>query len=205
MRTPTVAIVAAVLALSGTAPLRAAAPVGQPAPEFFAADSSGRLRSLGEFKGRWVVLEWHNNGCPYVRKHYDSGNMQRLQQEWTAKGVAWLTVISSAPGTQGHVTAGEANRYAVQSHATPTAILLDPRGLVGRLYEAKTTPHMFVVNPQGIVVYNGAIDNRPSTDPSDVDGATNYVATALTDAMAGKPVSVAASRPYGCSIKYADR
>jgi hypothetical protein len=203
VRKTTVWLIALALAVLAGPLSILAARIGELAPAFTSRDTKGRTRSLAEFKGRWVVLEWHNNGCPYVRKHYGSGGMQTLQREWTAKGVVWLTVISSAPGAQGYVTAAEADRFALESKAAPTAILLDPKGELGHLYEAKTTPHMFVINPQAVLIYNGAIDNRPSTDPADMDGATNYVSAALTEAMAGKPVTTPTTRPYGCSVKYA--
>jgi peroxiredoxin len=181
-----------------------AARVGEKAPAFAATDSNGVKHTLSEYSGKYVVLEWHNNGCPFVRKQYGSGNMQKLQKEWTARGVVWLTVISSAPGKQGYVTAGEENAYVKQVDAAPTAVLLDPAGDLGRLYDAKTSPHMFVADPSGKLIYNGAIDDRPTPDPASVAGATNYVAQALAESMAGKPVSVPTSRPYGCSVKYAD-
>jgi hypothetical protein len=148
------------------------------------------------------VLEWHNQGCPYTRKHYVSGNMQALQREWTAKGVAWFTVISSAPGEQGYVTAFEENAYVGQMHASPTAVLMDPQGKLARLYAARTTPEMFVIDPTGKLIYEGALDDRPTPDPSDVKGANNFVSDALTEAMAGKPVATPYTRPYGCSVKY---
>ncbi len=148
------------------------------------------------------MLEWHNQGCPYTRKHYVSGNMQALQKEWTAKGVVWFTVISSAPGAQGYVTASEENAYLAKVHAVPTAVLMDPEGKLGHLYNAKTTPQMIVIDPAGNVIYDGAIDDRPTPDPEDVHGAKNYVADALTEAMAGKPVATPFTRPYGCSVKY---
>jgi hypothetical protein len=151
-----------------------------------------------------VVLEWHNNGCPYVGKHYKSGNMQRLQKEWTGRGVVWFTVLSSAQGKQGYVTASEENEYLSKMQAAPTAALLDPSGQVGHLYEAKTSPQMIVINPQGVVIYDGAIDDKPTTDLEDVPGATNYVSLALKQAMAGKQVATTTTRPYGCSVKYGD-
>ena len=177
--------------------------VGEPAPAFTATDSNGKTVKLADYKGKFVVLEWHNNGCPYVQKHYNSGNMQRLQKEWTAQGVVWLTVISSAPGKQGYVTAADANAYAKSKSAAPTAILLDPTGEVGHAYDAKTSPHMFVIDPKGVLIYDGAIDDKPTTDVADVATAKNYVVKALTEAIAGKPVSEPATRPYGCSVKYA--
>ena len=173
------------------------------APDFTAQDTHGQTHTLAEYKGKYVVLEWHNHECPYTRKHYVSGNMQRLQKEWTSKGVVWFTVISSAPGKQGYVTADEENAYVQQVHAAPTGVLLDPEGKLGRLYEAKTTPHMFVIDPNGSLIYDGAIDDKPTTDTSDIATAHNYVDAALTAAMAGQPVQVSTTRPYGCSVKYA--
>ena len=177
--------------------------VGAPAPDFKATDSNGRMRQLSEYRGKYVVLEWHNNGCPFTRKHYESGNMQRLQKEWTSQGVIWFTVISSAAGQQGYVTAEQENEYLKRMNAVPTAALLDPQGDVGRLYAAKTTPHMFIINPDGVLIYDGAIDSKSTTDQSDIAAATNYVSQALGEAMAGKAVSTPTSRPYGCSVKYA--
>lgn len=177
--------------------------IGEPAPGFQATDSNGQVRKLSEYRGKFVVLEWHNNGCPYTRKHYESGNMERLQKEWTARGVIWFTVISSAPGQQGYVTAAQENEYVKKMNAVPTAALLDPAGDVGRLYAAKTTPHMFVINPEGVLIYDGAIDSKATADQADIATATNYVSQALEEAMAGKPVSTPTSRPYGCSVKYA--
>jgi peroxiredoxin len=178
--------------------------VGTTAPEFKATDSHGNTEALDQFRGKYVVLEWHNQGCPYTRKHYISGNMQALQKEWTAKGVAWFTVISSAPGQQGYVTPGEENAYVAKMHASPTAVLMDPEGKLGRLYDAKTTPQMFVIDPSGKLIYDGAIDSRATPDPDDIRGADNYVSDALTEAMAGKAVEAPYTRPYGCSVKYAD-
>jgi peroxiredoxin len=185
-------------------PLARAARVGERAPDFTATDSNGQTHKLSEYAGKFVVLEWHNRGCPYTQKHYQSGNMERLQHEWTARGVVWLTVISSAPGKQGYVTAEEENAYLKEMNAAPTAVLLDPTGALGHLYDAKTTPHMFVINPQGILIYNGAIDDHPTSDASDIPHSQNYLSQALAEALAGKPVAVATSRPYGCSVKYAN-
>ena len=176
--------------------------VGDPAPDFTGTDSHGQSHKLSDYRGKFVVLEWHNNGCPYTKKHYESGNMQRLQKEWTGKGVVWFTVISSSPGTQGYVTADEENAYLGKTHAVPSAAILDANGAIGHAYGAKTTPHMFIINPQGQVIYNGAIDDRPTSDVSDINGAKNYVSEALQEAMAGQQVAVASTRPYGCSVKY---
>ncbi len=191
---------AALLALPAAAQVR----VGSPAPNFTGTDSRGQNHSLSEYHGKYVVLEWHNQGCPYTRKHYVSGNMQALQKEWTAKGVAWFTVISSAPGQQGYVTSSEENEYLAKMHADPTAVLMDPEGKIGRLFDARTTPQMIVIDPAGNVIYDGAIDNRPTPDVDDIKGADNYVTDALTAAMAGKPVNPSYTRPYGCSVKYPD-
>jgi peroxiredoxin len=193
--------VAAVLALAPVAAL-AQARVGTPAPEFTAIDSRGQSHALDQYRGKYVVLEWHNQGCPYTRKHYISGNMQALQKEWTGKGVVWFTVISSAPGKQGYVTDAQENAYVEKMHADPTAVLMDPEGKLGRLYDAKTTPQMIVIDPTGKLIYDGAIDNRPTPDVDDIQGADNYVSDALSAAMAGKPVNPAYTRPYGCSVKY---
>lgn len=195
--------VVVVLALFVTPPLISAAKVGDPAPDFTASGSDGRAYHLADYHGKYVVLEWHNNGCPYTRKHYESGNMQKLQKEWTEKGVVWFTVISSAPGTQGYMTADQENAYMTKMHASPTAALLDPSGDLGHLYDAKTTPHMIVINPQGSIIYDGAIDDHPTSDQADIASSKNYVEEALTEAMSGRPVETAITRPYGCSVKYA--
>jgi peroxiredoxin len=179
-----------------------AAKVGDPAPDFTATDSRGQTHKLSEYRGKYVVLEWTNSNCPFTRKHYTSGNMQALQKEWTAKGVVWLTVLSSAPGNDGYKTAAEENAWVEQIHAAPTAVLLDPSGALGHEYEAKTTPDMYVIDPSGKLIYAGAIDDRRTVDLSDVKGAKNYVSDALSEAMAGQPVQIAYTRSYGCSVKY---
>jgi peroxiredoxin len=176
--------------------------VGDPAPDFTGTDSQGQTHKLSEYRGKYVVLEWTNNGCPYTKKHYTSGNMQALQKEWTAKGVVWLTILSSAPGAQGYMTASDENGYIARVHAAPTAAILDPTGAIGHEFEAKTTPDMFVIDPSGKVVYSGAIDDHPTTDVSDIKESKNYVSAALTESMAGQPVAVSYTRPYGCSVKY---
>jgi len=191
---------AAATALAGPA---VAAPVlGQPAPAFTAVDASGKTRSLAEFKGKTVVLEWTNNGCPYVQKHYNSGNMQGLQKQAAADGVVWLTLISSAPGMQGHLTGAQAKDWKAKAGAAPSDVLLDPKGSVGRAYDAKTTPHMYIVDKTGKLAYMGGIDDKASADPSSLNGAKNYVTAALGDLKAGRAVAQAATRPYGCSVKY---
>jgi hypothetical protein len=179
-----------------------AAKVGEAAPAFTGVDSNGKPVSLAQFKGKHVVLEWHNHGCPYVKKHYGSGNLPKLQKEWTGKGVIWLAIISSAAGKEGHVDGPTANANMKQAGAAPTATLLDPKGEIGKLYGAKTTPHMFVISPQGTLIYNGAIDDKPSSDAGDIATSKNYVAQALTESLSGKPVSVPSTNPYGCSVKY---
>lgn len=176
---------------------------GAVAPAFSVVDSNGRTRTLAEFAGKTVVLEWTNADCPYVKKHYDSGNMQGLQREATASGVAWLTVISSAPGKQGHVTGAQANQLSTSRNAAPTAVLLDESGAVGRAYAARTTPHMYVIAPDGKLVYQGGIDDKNSTDKATLQGARNYVREALTAVRAGRAPEVASAPPYGCSVKYA--
>ena len=150
------------------------------------------------------MLEWANQGCPFDQKHYLSGNMEALQRQWTEKGVVWLSVLSSASGEQGSVSAAEENQYLKKMKAAPTAALLDSTGTIGKLYQAKTTPHMFVIDPQGKLIYQGAIDDKPTTDFADIKTAHNYLNDALNSAMAGKPVAVASTRPYGCSVKYQD-
>ena len=183
------------------APARAAK-VGEAAPDFTAKDSNGKTVSLSQLRGKLVVLEWHNQDCPFVVKHYASGNMQKLQKEWTGKQVVWLSIISSAPGKQGHVDGAGANLDVEKHKAAPTATLLDPKGELGRLYGAKTTPHMFVIGKDGKLLYNGAIDDKPTTDPGDIAAAKSYITQALTEAAAGKPISTPTTPPYGCSVKY---
>ena len=181
----------------------AAVTVGQAAPAFSAIASSGATVALADHLGKIVVLEWTNHDCPYVRKHYETGNMQALQKEAVGKGAIWLSLISSAPGTQGHVTAGQANDLTVKREAAPTAVLLDPQGTVGTLYRATNTPHMYVIDPQGVLVYAGAIDDRPTSRRADVQGAQNYVRAALESVLAGRPVKTPLTRAYGCTVKYA--
>ncbi len=177
---------------------------GATAPEFTLPDAAGKQVSLADYRGKWVVLEWVNYDCPFVRKHYGSGNMQKLQALARGKGVVWLSINSSAPGKQGHFEGVELTQRMADVKAQPDAYLQDPEGKVGKTYAAKTTPSMFVINPGGTVVYAGAIDDKPSTDQADVPKAKNYVRTALDEAMAGKPVQTAATQSYGCGVKYKD-
>ena len=177
--------------------------VGAPAPGFSLSDSHGKTHSLGDFKGKYVVLEWFNPGCPFVQKHYKNDNMQALQKQFTGKDVVWLTIDSSAPGAEGYLTPEEANKQMADWKIKSTALLLDPDGKVGHEYAATNTPHMYVIDPSGKLIYSGAIDNKPTPDPEDIPGATNYVKMALDEALAGKPVTTPTSRAYGCSVKYA--
>ncbi len=178
------------------------APLGKPAPGFSLPDSTGKTHSLSGYKGKIIVLEWLNHGCPFVKKHYNSGNMQKLQKTYSAKGVIWFSVISSAPGKQGYQTPEEATETVKQKKAAPKAVLLDPEGTVGKLYGAKTTPHMFIIDSDGVLVYNGGIDDIRSTNTDDIAKAKNYVRMALDELLAGKEVTVQTSQPYGCSVKY---
>ena len=192
------------LAVIIAAPASAAPVVGQPAPNFKLADVNGKAVSLSDFRGKTVVLEWNNPGCPFVQKHYESSNMQKSQAAAMKDGVVWLTINSGAPGKQGHMSGSEAKSVLAKAGARPTAYLLDPRGVVGRVYEAKTTPHMYIVNKAGTLVYAGGIDDKPTKNASDINGARNHVLAALSELKAGKAVTVATSRPYGCAVKYSD-
>jgi peroxiredoxin len=193
-----------------SAPIFAATPcaagdelgIGQPAPAFTAVDSQGKSRHLEDFRGRTVVLEWTNAECPYTRKHYTSGNMQSMQALAQQHGVIWLTLISSAPGKQGYVDGAGADELTRTRHAEPTAVLLDPSGTVGRLYHAKTTPHMFVIDGNGVLRYMGGIDSIATADASDIGKAEPYLKQAMLAVVDDKPVAHPVTRPYGCSIKY---
>lgn len=187
-----------------SAPASAAPVVGTPAPNFKLADANGKVVTLSDFRGKTVVLEWNNPGCPFVKKHYDSGNMQKAQAAAARDGVVWLSINSGAPGKQGHMSGAEAKAFVAKAGARPTAYLLDPKGVVGKAYDAKTTPHMYVVNKAGTLVYAGGIDDKPTPRPADINGARNHVLAALSEIKAGKAVSVATSRPYGCAVKYSD-
>jgi len=190
-------------------PLAHAAKVGDPAPDFTAADSYGKLHKLADLKGKYVVLEWHNQKCPFVVSQY-KGKMQKLQAKWTKQGVQWFTVCSSAPGMEGYVEASAANDDVKKTKAHVTATLLDPKGTLGHLYDAKCTPHMFVIDPKGVLIYDGAIDNAPREDKDVTKTETgepfvNYVDRALTESLVdGKKVSIPTNAPYGCHVKYKD-
>lgn len=199
----TMAVILAVLGLAVSAPVvMADAAVGQKAPDFTLPDTNDGKQSLAQYKGKFVVLEWVNPDCPFVKKHYDSGNMQNLQKGARGKDVVWLSICSSAKGKQGSYSPSDWNKMSLEKKSTPNAVLLDEDGKVGNLYGAKTTPHIFIIDPKGNLIYKGAIDDKPSTDIADVSGAKNYVMAALDDAMAGKKVKVAQTQSYGCSVKY---
>jgi len=177
-------------------------PVGTAAPDFSLTDSNGKSHSLSQYKGKYIVLEWFNPECPFVKKHYGSDNMQKLQQEYTSKGVVWLTIDSNAPGAEGNMTPEQAQKIMSSWKTHQTALLLDPESKVARSYGAKNTPDMIVINPEGKIVYEGAIDNKATPNPNDIPSSTNYVKAALDESLAGKPVSNPATKPYGCSVKY---
>ena len=201
----TIAAALAAVSLLVARDARAQAPgptIGQPAPAFTLPDTYGAEHSLADYRGEWVVLEWLNYGCPYVKKHYDSQNMQNLQAEYAGRGVKWLAIVSSAPGKQGYYEPDAMNEINEEKGQNALAVLLDPTGRVGRMYKAQTTPQMVVIDPAGTLLYNGAIDDRPSSRPTSLEGAHNYLSAALDEAMAGRPVSVPTTKPYGCSVKY---
>ena len=186
----------------GTTPAFAALAVGQAAPAFTAVDSKGKEHKLADFKGKVVVLEWTNHDCPYVKKHYTSSNMQNLQKQATDAGVVWLSVISSAPGEQGHVEGAKADELSASRKAVPTAVLLDPKGTIGKAYDARTTPHMYVIDAKGVLRYAGGIDSIASTKVEDVAKADPYFKTALEAVVKGEEVKQTVTRPYGCNVKY---
>jgi len=196
-------LLSAVACFASTALFAADSPaVGSNAPDFSASDSNGKTQSVSQYKGKYVVLEWFNPECPFVKKHYGGGNMQKLQKEFTDKGVVWLAIDSSAPGKEGNLTAEQANAKISEWKGNASALVLDPDGKAGRAYGAKNTPHMFIIDPEGKVIYEGAIDSKASPNPADIPTSTNYVKVALDEAMAGKKVSNANTKPYGCSVKY---
>jgi len=185
---------------------RAAAPaIGQPAPDFTITDTRGKTQHLADYRGKWVVLEWFSHACPYTIKQYATGNMQRLQRTYTGQGVVWLSIVSSAPGREGFTTASKANALATEKGAVPSALIRDTAGTVGHLYDARNTPQLFVISPTGLLAYAGAIDDKRTADTADVPKAHNYVAAALDAAMAGKPIVVQLTQPYGCTIQYAEQ
>ncbi len=188
------------MALAGF--LHADVELGQPAPDFTLPNCEGKQTSLSDFKGKVVVLEWINAGCPFVKKHYGSGNMQSLQKEAAEKGVVWISICSSAPGKQGHMAVDEVARSCAENGSKAAAYVLDEDGKVGRAYGAKRTPEMYVINADGVLVYHGAIDDKKSPDPAEIADAKNYVRAAVEETLAGKPVSVPSTEAYGCSIKY---
>ncbi len=189
--------------LIGTALFAADVPaVGSAAPSFSLPDTKGNTHSLSEYKGKYVVLEWFNPECPFVKKHYGSSNMQNLQKEYTDKGVVWLTIDSNAPGTEGNLTAEEAGKIAASWNTHETALLLDPEGKAGHAYGAKNTPNMVIISPEGEIIYHGAIDSKATPNPSDIPSSKNYVKAALDESLSGKPVTTSQTKPYGCSVKY---
>jgi peroxiredoxin len=177
-------------------------PVGSAAPDFSLTDAKGKTHSLSQYKGKYVVLEWFNPECPFVKKHYGTGNMQKLQEEYTGKGVVWLTIDSNAPGSEGNMTPEQAEKVTAAWKTHQTALLLDPEGNAGRAYGAKNTPNMVVINPEGKIAYEGAIDSKATPNPADIPSSTNYVKVALDESLAGKQVTTANTKPYGCSVKY---
>ncbi len=194
----------AAVALLCAAPAYAAPEIGKPAPDFAAKDIDGKDFKLSDHKGKIVVLEWSNHECPYVVKHYGSGNMQKIQKNALDQGAEWVTIVSSAPGRQGNVSAEEAKKIATEAGASYTAKIMDESGAIGKAYDAKTTPHMFVIDKEGTLAYAGAIDDDPSPRPESVQTAKNYVLAALNDLAAGTPVQTPSSQSYGCAVKYAD-
>jgi hypothetical protein len=202
LRRPFIAACAGAALAPFASPALAAPAVGQPAPDFTLTDAGGQPVKLSQFRGRHVVLEWTNPGCPYVRKHYDSGNMPATQQDAVGKGVVWLSINSTGKGSDEYMEPGKLVAWQKERKAAPTHVLMDEEGTAGRAYGARTTPHLYIVDPQGRLVYAGGIDSIPSSNPADIQRATNYVKQGLAEALAGKPISAATTRPYGCSIKY---
>ncbi len=196
-------LITALTSLAATALFAAESPkVGSAAPDFSLTDAKGKTHSLAGSKGKFVVLEWFNPQCPFVQKHYGSGNMQNLQQEYSGKGVVWMSIDSSAAGKEGHLTPDAATKQIADWKMNSTTLLLDADGKAGHAYGAKNSPHMFIINPEGKIVYEGAIDSKASTNPADIPNSTNYVKAALDESLAGKPVSNPNAKPYGCSVKY---
>jgi len=176
--------------------------VGSAAPDFSITDAKGKTHSLSQYTGKYVVLEWFNPECPFVKKHYGGGNMQKLQDQYTGKGVVWLTIDSNAPGTEGNITPEQAQKISETWKTHQTALLLDTEGKAGRAFGAKNTPHMVIISPEGKIAYEGAIDSKASPNPADIPSSTNYVKAALDESLAGKSVTTPQTKPYGCSVKY---
>jgi peroxiredoxin len=176
--------------------------VGSPAPDFSLPDAHGKTHSLADYRGKYVVLDWFNPECPMVAKHYGGGHMQKLQEEYAVKGVVWLSINSSAAGKEGHLTPETAQKQMADWKMNNTSLLIDTEGTAGRAFGAKSTPHMFIINPEGTVIYNGAIDSKPTPNPADISASNNCVKLALDEALAGKPVTTATTKPYGCPVKY---
>ena len=197
-----VALTAAAFGL-GSALAQSGPRTGAKAPDFSVVDVDGKPQKLSDFAGKTVILEWTNHDCPYVRKHYNSATMQKLQKDMTTDGIVWLTVISSAPGEEGYADAAKAKELTKSRDAAPSNVLLDPKGKMGRAYGAQTTPHMYIIDAKGVLAYAGAIDNKPSASTSSLNGAKSYVRQAIAEIKAGKPVSEASTKAYGCSVKYA--
>jgi peroxiredoxin len=195
-------LITALTCLAASVSFAQEAKVGSDAPAFALKDTAGKTHNLADYKGKFVVLEWFNEGCPFVKKHYGSGNMQKLQKEYTGKDVVWLSISSSAEGKEGYMTPESASKTIAHWKMENTKVLLDSDGKVGKLYGAKTTPHMFVIDKAGKLIYQGAIDSKATPNVADLDTAENYVKVALDSAMASKPVANASTKPYGCSVKY---
>lgn len=187
---------------SEAAPIPESPPVNQPAPAFTVSDTKGKTHSLDSYRGKWVVLEWFNHDCPYTKKHYKTDNMQALQREYTAKGVVWISVVSSAPGKDGYLSAANADKAMIDKKASPSFVVRDTAGVLGRMYGARNTPQLFAIDPEGVLRYAGAIDDRPTSKVKDVKGAKNYLKAALDAGLSGQPIAVATTQPYGCDVKY---
>ncbi len=198
----TLLALAALPALAAALAAQAAPSVGQPAPDFTLKDAGGKPVKLSDFRGKHVVLEWTNPGCPYVQKHYNSGNMPATQKEAVAKGVVWLSINSTEASSDEYMAPAKLVAWQKERKSQPTAVLLDEEGTVGKSFGARTTPHMYIINPQGQLVYAGGIDSIPSSNPQDIKKAVNYVRQGLNEALAGKAITAAVTRPYGCTIKY---
>ncbi len=187
---------------SEAAPIPESPPVNQPAPAFTVSDTKGKTHSLDSYRGKWVVLEWFNHDCPYTKKHYSTDNMQGLQREYTAKGVVWISVISSAPGKDGYGSAADIDQQMIEKKASPSFVVRDTAGVLGRMYGARNTPQLFAIDPEGVLRYAGAIDDKPTSKAKDVKTAQNYLKAALDAGLSGQPIAIATTQPYGCDVKY---